>query len=69
LDILSSAFIYKENQLFIGSSIGISIFPEDGIDEDTLIKKADLAMYEAKRNGGNEYKIYSSGIKSEEVFE
>jgi len=36
---LSTTFIYKENQLFIGGSIGISIFPEYGIDEDTLIKK------------------------------
>ena len=34
--------------------------PEDGIDEDTLSKKADLAMYEVKSKGGNGYKIYSS---------
>jgi len=59
VETLSSAFIYKENQLFIGSSIGISVFPEHGIDQDTLSTKADLAMYEAKRNGGNGYKMYS----------
>ena len=59
LETLSTAFTYKENQLFIGASIGISIFPEHGIDADTLIKKADLAMYEVKRKGGNGYKIYS----------
>ena len=59
LETLNTAFNYKENQLFIGGSIGISIFPEHGIDADTLIKKADLAMYEVKRNGGNGYKIYS----------
>ena len=62
-EILSTAFVYKENELFIGGSIGISIFPEHGIDADTLIKKADLAMYEAKRKGGNGYKIYSSEMK------
>jgi diguanylate cyclase (GGDEF)-like protein len=58
LEKLSTAFIYKENQLFIGGSIGISIFPEHGIDADTLINKADLAMYDVKLMGGNGYKIY-----------
>jgi len=60
LEILSTAFIYKENQLFIGASIGISLFPEHGIGVDMLINKADSAMYEAKRQGGNGYKIYSA---------
>ena len=59
LKTLCTAFIYKENQLFIGSSIGMSIFPDHGIDADMLIKKADFAMYEVKRNGGNGYKLYS----------
>ncbi|MCB2294796.1 diguanylate cyclase [Clostridium algoriphilum] len=63
LETLSTAFTYKENQLFIGASIGISIFPKHGIDSDTLIKNADSAMYEVKRKGGNGYKIYSSEIK------
>lgn len=57
---LSKAFMYNENQLFVRACIGISIFPEHGIDEDTLIKKADSAMYEVKCNSGNGYKIYSS---------
>jgi len=62
---LSTAFTYKENQLFIGASIGISIFPGDGIDEDTLNKKADLAMYEVKRRGGYGYKISSSEMEED----
>ncbi|HEY8804283.1 MAG TPA: GGDEF domain-containing protein, partial [Clostridium sp.] len=67
LKTLSTAFPYKENQLFIGASIGISIFPEHGIDEDTLSTKADLAMYEVKRKGRNGYKIYSSKMKEEDL--
>ena len=63
---LMTAFTYKENQLFIGASIGISIFPEHGIDEDTLSKKADLAMYEVKRKGDNGYMLYSSEMKKED---
>ena len=66
LETLSTAFTYKENQLFIGGSIGISIFPEHGIDADTLIKNADSAMYEVKRTGGNGYKIYFSEMKEED---
>ena len=60
LKTLSTAFTYKENQLLIGASIGISLFPEHGFEADLLINKADSAMYEAKRQGGNGYKIYSS---------
>ncbi|MBU3114254.1 diguanylate cyclase domain-containing protein [Clostridium lacusfryxellense] len=60
LESLNKAFTYKENQLFIGGSIGISIFPEHGTNADKLINNADSGMYEAKRNGGNQYKIYSS---------
>lgn len=56
---LSTAFIYKTNQLFIGGSIGISIFPDHGTDTDMLINKADLAMYEAKNSGGDGYALYN----------
>jgi len=60
LNALSTAFCYKENQLFIGVSIGISIFPEHGIDEDTLSKNANFAMYEVKNRGGQGYIIYDN---------
>jgi diguanylate cyclase (GGDEF)-like protein/PAS domain S-box-containing protein len=39
-------------------SLGISIFPDDGMNYDTLIKKADTAMYQVKRSGRNNYKIF-----------
>ena len=64
-DALNTAFTYKEKELFVGASIGISIFPKHGIDADTLIKKADLAMYEVKRKGGNGYETYFSEIKGD----
>ena len=62
---LSVAYTYKENQLFIGASIGISMFPEHGIDANTLIRKAELAMYKVKCKGGNGNKIYSSEMKED----
>lgn len=63
LETLSTSYTYMGNQLFIGASIGISLFPEHGISADMLINKADSAMYEVKRQGGNGYRLYSSEMK------
>lgn len=46
------------HELFIEASMGISIFPGDGTDADTLIRNADAAMYLAKQNGRNQYQFY-----------
>ncbi|BAQ10954.1 diguanylate cyclase [Bacillus sp. OxB-1] len=45
-------------ELFISSSIGISLYPQDGKSLDDLLKKADLAMYESKRSGRNNYTFF-----------
>ena len=39
------------------ASIGVSIYPTHGEEAETLMKSADLALYEAKRNGKNDYRI------------
>jgi len=44
----------------VEASIGVSIYPADGFDADTLIRKADAAMYSAKQNGRNTYRRYSN---------
>lgn len=49
----------KTGELQIGISIGISIFPDDGNNIKELIKKADMTMYEVKRNGKGSYDFYS----------
>jgi len=64
---LRSSITYNENDLFVGASIGISIFPEHGTDVDTLIKHADLAMYESKENGGYGYKIYDESMNNNTI--
>ena len=46
-------------------SIGISVFPDDGKDATTLLKAADLAMYHAKRGGGNAASAYSPSMSAE----
>lgn len=42
----------------VGCSIGISIFPKDGADYDTLLKNADATMYCAKEAGRNNFQFY-----------
>ena len=52
-----------ENQLItLTASIGISVFPEDGSDIDTLLKNADTAMYEAKGKGRNNYQFFQTAM-------
>ncbi len=52
---ISEPFVLEGRELCVGSSIGISIYPEHGEDFKVLLKKADAAMYSSKRNGGNSY--------------
>ena len=48
----------------VTASIGISVYPEDGLDEQTLMKNADIAMYRAKEEGKNNYQFYSPDIEA-----
>ncbi len=48
------------SELHITTSIGISIYPEDGENSDILVKNADTAMYHAKENGRNNYQFFSA---------
>ncbi|HUX30182.1 MAG TPA: EAL domain-containing protein [Thiobacillus sp.] len=50
--------LINQHDLHIGASIGISIYPEDGLDAETLIKHADTAMFHAKDNGRNTYAFF-----------
>ncbi|MBI9087441.1 MAG: GGDEF domain-containing protein [Desulfobacterales bacterium] len=54
---LATPFEFKGNQAKIGASIGISLYPEQGQDRDTLIKQADNAMYQAKQAGKNDFRF------------
>jgi diguanylate cyclase (GGDEF)-like protein/PAS domain S-box-containing protein len=55
---MSEPFQMGMQELFVEVSIGVSTFPQDGPDADTLIRNADAAMYLAKMHGRNGYKFY-----------
>lgn len=57
-DILKEPFMIENQELFVTASIGISIYPHDGSDAETLLKNADIAMYRSKEKGGNSYQYY-----------
>ncbi|KAF0120632.1 MAG: PAS domain S-box/diguanylate cyclase (GGDEF) domain-containing protein, partial [bacterium] len=52
-------FLCDNHKLSITTSIGIAIFPDHGQDGNTLMKHADIAMYQAKGKGGNNYQIFT----------
>ncbi len=59
LGVLIQPFQINGEELHIGGSIGIALFPSDGEDVDTLLKNSDIAMYHAKENGRNNYQFFA----------
>ncbi|WP_258549736.1 EAL domain-containing protein [Rossellomorea aquimaris] len=54
----NSPIVIHEQEFFVTPSIGISMYPKDGEDQESLIKHADTAMYLAKDRGKNNYQFY-----------
>lgn len=59
LDAVSDPTIIDSYEIMTSASIGISIFPDDCLDANTLLKNADVAMYRAKAKAGNTYQYYT----------
>lgn len=64
LENVSQGILIKNQQSFITTSIGISIYPFDAIDLNSLMKCADLALYKAKEDGKNNYQYYTQEMTS-----
>jgi len=61
-EILATPFFIDDHEIYITASTGISVFPLDGTDSDTLIKHADIAMYHAKERGKNGFQYYKKAL-------
>lgn len=60
-------FIVSDYELFLTTSIGIAIYPEAGKTIQALMKNADVSMYKAKSDGGNNYYIYTKELSEKEM--
>ncbi len=58
---LDQAFLFEDQEIFVSSSIGISLYPHDGRDTGGLLKNAGAALDRAKSLGGNVYQFYTAG--------
>jgi diguanylate cyclase (GGDEF)-like protein/PAS domain S-box-containing protein len=67
LHALSTPFLIGEQELYTSTSIGIGVFPFDGVDAVTLIKNADTAMYHAKERGRNNYQFFHQAMSQRAV--
>lgn len=62
---LQQPFVFGGNEVFVGASIGISLYPDAGATLETLIKNADTAMYHVKGQGKNGYQFYSEEMEAD----
>jgi len=65
---IQQPFFIADRELFVGVSVGISIYPQDGEDTDSLVRNADVAMYQAKQLGKNHFYFYTQELSQTANF-
>jgi diguanylate cyclase (GGDEF)-like protein len=68
LEVLCEPFDMHNHKVVVSPSIGIVLFPDNGIEPEDLLKKADTAMYRAKSSGGNNYLFFTESMNEEAHF-
>jgi diguanylate cyclase (GGDEF)-like protein/PAS domain S-box-containing protein len=68
LEAVRHPFHIEGREFFTTTSIGISLFPEDGTDAETLIKNADTAMYQAKELGRDNYQLFNANVNAKALL-
>lgn len=66
--VLQEPMLIREKQIYMTSSVGISLYPDDAMEVNDLIRFADAAMYKAKEEGRNTFRVYSTSL-SERISE
>ncbi|MGE7933326.1 EAL domain-containing protein [Viridibacillus arvi] len=65
IQLLEQPFAVEDQNLYVSTSIGISIYPNDGDDTEVLLTKADKAMYFAKQNGRSQFSFYFDELQTD----
>ena len=63
INALAEPFVFDDKVAYISASIGITLFPEDGADTETLLKNADQAMYAAKEGGRSRFSFFTDSMQ------
>ncbi|HEX9160545.1 MAG TPA: EAL domain-containing protein [Thermoanaerobaculia bacterium] len=67
IETLKIPFVVTDREMFVTTSIGVSLFPADGADPETLVRNADTAMYRAKEQGRDNYQLYAPAMNARAV--
>ncbi|MGH9443808.1 MAG: putative bifunctional diguanylate cyclase/phosphodiesterase [Thermoanaerobaculia bacterium] len=67
LDSIGAPFVLGSREIAVSASVGISLFPEDGSDQESLLRNADAAMNRAKEAGRNNCQIYTPSIHAQAI--
>ena len=67
LDVIKMPMEIDGHEIFMTGSVGISIYPDDGTDYDLLLSNSDIAMYQAKEKGKNNFQLYTAALNQKAV--
>ena len=62
LECMRRPFVIRRRELYVTASVGVSLYPDDGLDAETLIKNADVAVYRAKEQGGDCCELFNPAM-------
>lgn len=65
IKVFNKSYNIDDKQIYVTTSMGLSVYPVDGEDFEKLLKNADAAMYTAKNNGKNQYQFFNNNISKE----
>ncbi len=64
IEAMAAPFAIESHDIYVSPSIGIALFPNDGVNIDKLVRNADTAMYQAKGSGRNNFKFFNPDMKT-----
>lgn len=59
-----SPFLIEGREVYTSTSVGVAVYPRDGVHSDELLRNADMAMYAAKKSGRNSYQFYDASMNT-----
>ncbi|HRD85876.1 MAG TPA: EAL domain-containing protein, partial [Rubrivivax sp.] len=65
IELLEEVFVIDDNEIFISTSIGVAMYPDDGQDVADLLRKADMALYEAKEMGKRKVMPFTAQLEAQ----